>query len=221
MTKKNYFDEIEEIIKKRNKWVYLALGITFLLSYFLFFYAGIFLGSNYPSYTSKLIKNFYGQDLFQNIKSLLEQENYMKVFFIIVTHNFSLSLINLVLGLTFLFPFILILINGSVVGLLSGIIHQMIANYSIINLLSFYMVLLLEASAMILSGSEGLQIIYSIINPRKTWKIKSRKTAFLRTFKESIKILLIVFFILFVAGIIETISIYYQLKNNMSYIALH
>jgi len=56
--------------------------------------------------------------------------------------------------------------------------------------------------------------LYSIINPQKIWKTKSRKKSIAKTFGENIKILILVGVILLIAGVIEVFSIYYQSKLN-------
>ncbi|MBS3052680.1 MAG: stage II sporulation protein M [Candidatus Aenigmarchaeota archaeon] len=210
---KKYFIDVKKIIQKRNKWLYFVLFSTFLISYFLFFYLGKFLNVYYPEYSSKIITEFYKQDLFKNIRSLMEQENYVRIFFIIFIHNFSLSVINLLSGLTAIAPFILILANGSIIGFLFGVTYS-ITKYSLLHFVSLYAILLLELLSMILAGTEGLYLLYSIINPQKIWKTKSRKKSIAKTFGENIKILILVGVILLIAGVIEVFSIYYQSKLN-------
>ncbi len=208
---KKYFLDIKKIISKRNKWLYFSFAAVFLLSYFLSYYVGSFFNSKYPEDSYKFLQNFYNQDLFNDIKTMLSEKNYLAVFFTIFTHNYSLSVLNFILSLTFVLPFILILTNGLVVGFLFGIVHTAI-NYSITYFVLLYLVLILESVAMILSATEGLHLIYSVINPKKMWRVRSRKVAFVNTFKENVKILILTAIILFISGIIELISIYYELK---------
>ncbi len=215
MSGKIYVDEVKEILtKRRKKWIYATLIALFIFSYALFYFSGRYAIQNQPQLVEKFLGDLLEQDVFAKFKDLFEQGKFFQIFGLIFLHNFNVALLDFSLGTTFIFSLISVIGNGIISGFISGIAYYT-DKASLLQVIGFFGVLVLELLASILALVEGMYLSYSIIFPRKIWKIKSRTESFKKTFRQNVKILIIVVLLLVVAAVIETFIIYSHWKIGL------
>lgn len=216
MKKINYFVKTFQIIdKKRKKWTYLTLAGIFIVTFSLFYFSGRYAVQYQPDIVNQFLKTVSEQSIFIRFLDLFEEGKFLYIFGLILSHNLSVALIDFVLGTTFIFPIFSIIANGVFSGFLSGISYYT-AKASLIQIVGFYLVLVLELIATILVLVEGMYLSYSAIFPEKIWKIKSRKESFRRTFNQNILVLVLSVLILLFAAIIETVVIYSEWVSGVT-----
>ncbi|MBU5689549.1 MAG: stage II sporulation protein M [Candidatus Aenigmatarchaeota archaeon] len=205
--------EIIEILKKRSWKVY-----AFMFSLFAIFFIFSFLSAKYmletdPKKIDEFLLQINQSEPIKKFHEMLKEEKFLHISLFIFLHNSQIAIINYFFGATFIFPIIIQISNSFLVGFLVGVSEKIFFNF--FDFAAFLIVLLIEVVSITLAGVEGMYITYSFLRPEKMWKTKNRLKSVRKTVNQSMKILILILLMLFIASIIETVSIYYQYKSNI------
>lgn len=211
---KKYFKGTINILRnKRAHWIYLLLICFFIVFFLLGYFTGKYSIKNEPEKIEEFITKLRDEEVIRNYFNLLKEGKFLQIFFLIYFHNLGVSIINFAFGVSFILPVFLEISNGMFIGFLFGISNS---NFpTLIDTVGLTLVLVLEIIAATLASVEGIYLGYSFLKPKKVWKIKSRRKALGKTFKQNVRILTLVVLFLLLAGIIETLLIYNQWLRNI------
>jgi len=180
---------------------------------FLFFFILSIFMSSYmleaePEKAKEMLDQIEKTPVIQEFKRLLNEGKYINIAFLIFLHNFQIAILNYFFGIGFLFSVILQISNAFLIGFMVGMSPEIFGDA--LQSIGFVSVMILEVVAITAAAVEGMYLTYTFIRPERMWKTKSKSKAIKKTLEQSIKIILLSAFLLFLAAAIETLVIYRQ-----------
>ena len=203
----NYFykNEVFPTIRENKNLMLISLGLFIFGCIFGFYTFKVFL-DNDPLVIDNFIKEF--QEMFGDIKEMSSFELFYTIFFINVRTSFFIMILGIFLGF---FPFMSLLLNGSIVGLLYGkfIAEGMGPSVFLMGILPHGII---EIPTIIIAAAQGFRIGKEIIFPPLG---KSRSEALRVNINKGLKLFAIIIPLLLVAALIEVYLSGYLLQANL------
>lgn len=211
-------EEMFEIIKSRSKILIFILILVLLFGFSLGSLSASFFGFS-DDYQKTETVNSVGKiaTVLAKPTELYKNKEFFKLNFFILLNNIRASIIHTVAGIIFIPTFFLILGQGTIIGLIFGILGQfLISVYTPVELVIIFFVFLLELTSLILASVEGIYLGISIFFPKKIFKKKiPRRKAFGKTIKQTMKIYIVIFILLFLGSVLETLVMFNLSKRNI------
>ncbi|MEK6820099.1 MAG: stage II sporulation protein M [Nanoarchaeota archaeon] len=171
-------------------WEYLKESRIYFLIVVLLFLASFIVGCAFPVFFNEAIEEFM-----RNVLSETETMNFLQLFLFILQNNLSTAFTGMVFGLVLgVFPILISLLNGYVLGYVSGEVVMIAGLSSLLRLLPHG---IFELPALIISLGLGIKLGSFIF-------VKNKKRQLVHDLKNSFRIFLLVIIpLLFVAALIE------------------
>jgi hypothetical protein len=205
------FKDIVEIIRGRSKILMFILILVFLfgISSGAFSAVSFYFLDDYQK-TSMVNSIFRTISVFVKPIEFFKNREFFKLNFFIFVNNLKASGIHTILGILIIPAFLLMYSQGVTIGLFYGIIGEiLISTYKPVELVLIVFVILLELTSLTLASVEGVYLGVSIFSPVKIFKRKiSRKRAFIRTIRQTIKLYVFIIVLLLIASAIETLIMF-------------
>ncbi len=171
----------------------------FLAAFLIFSFSavlGYFYAQNFPSETAILL-----EDLMRQFEPIIEM-SFLEQFLVIFLNNSFIAFLSVILGLIFaIFPFLVLLSNGFLLGVMLSFVHSVAGWQTFLALILPHGII--EIPAVLLAGAAGLKIGKTVMNRifKKEGDIKEELNCALIFF------LKILFPLLAIAALIETLFI--------------
>ncbi len=191
------FNKIYHFIKKIVSISYLKSLVPYIIIAFILFIVGAFAGyyfaNLYPSRAQDLVS------LLEKIYSpILKESKFSQVLFVFLKNGFT-SFLAIVLGVLFgIFPFVVLINNGEILGMLANIVFR---NHS-----TFYFFVgilphgIIEIPCFLVSSAIGLKIGRTVIK-----KVLRKEVSVVRELNYGLRFFLVLLAFFFIAAVIETL----------------
>jgi len=191
------FNKIYHFIKKIVSISYLKSLVPYIIIAFILFiigaFAGYYFANLYPSRAQDLVS------LLEKIYSpILKESKFSQVLFVFLKNGFT-SFLAIVLGVLFgIFPFVVLINNGEILGMLANIVFR---NHS-----TFYFFVgilphgIIEIPCFLVSSAIGLKIGRTVIK-----KVLRKEVSVVRELNYGLRFFLVLLAFFFIAAVIETL----------------
>ena len=192
------FNKIYHFIKKIVSISYLKSLVPYIIIAFILFIVGAFAGyyfaNLYPSRAQDLVS------LLEKIYSpILKESKFSQVLFVFLKNGFT-SFLAIVLGVLFgIFPFVVLINNGEILGMLANIVFR---NHS-----TFYFFVgilphgIIEIPCFLVSSAIGLKIGRTVIKK----VLRKKEVSVVRELNYGLRFFLVLLVFFFIAAVIETL----------------